>query len=110
MHSPAARQPAEYVTTPEMAERAGQAAAPLPPLAEDDLAALVRRFRAGLAPNAKVRFDPDGWVRALNAHNESSGVRPENGRESEPGFSIVNVNNRPAWDEMYFFIEVDAAG
>ena len=130
--SPLAHQPAAYATTPEVAERAGRAAAAMPPLAEDDLGGLVKRFKEHLAPDEAAQFDPDGWVRSVNAHNESSGLRPEGGREcgararscglfvvepapynrtigprfrrSEPGFSVVNVHNRPAWDEMYFFL------
>ena len=108
--TPAVRPAAAYITAPEVAARAGQAAAAKPPLQEDDLDGLVARFEADLRPHPQAAFDPIAWVRHIDSLNESSGVRPQSGRESEPGYSIVNVNNRPAWDEMYFFLDPTTLG
>ena len=45
-------------------------------------------------------------MRKYNAHLESSGLRPEGGREDEPGVSVVTVENRPPWGpDVFFFID-----
>lgn len=67
----------------------------------------MERFRSMFKtlPSQVKRFDPDAFVREVNAHIETSGLRPEGGREKEPGYAVVNVLNRPAYDKYRFVID-----
>ena len=95
---------ATFRTTPQAAD-AADAAARLAPTST--LWDLVERFKTMFKklPRQVKTFDPDGFVRDINAHIETAGLRPEGGREQEPGVAIVNVISRPAYDKTRFAVD-----
>ena len=69
----------------------------MPPLKEDQYSGLGRRlgevFTNIHLGDSDRTFDPAGFVAAVNAHLETTGLRPESGREYEPGVNVVQFNN-----------------
>ena len=103
---------ARYETPPEVAAATATAVAAankMPPLKEDQYSGLGRRlgevFTNIHLGDSDRTFDPAGFVAAVNAHLETTGLRPESGREYEPGVNVVQVNNCPPWERMAFVVD-----
>ena len=104
--SPSDVQSVMFETATGTAAAAGRASASKQPFGKGELRELVARADEDWAPDPRKTFDPDAHVRKYNAHLESSGLRPEGGREDEPGVSVVTVENRPPWGpDVFFFID-----
>ena len=85
---------AVYATTPQAATEAERAAGALPPLGVKALEHLVVRFEEKWPHEERKAFDPADFVRSVNAHLESTRLRPASGVEKEPNTSTVVVHNQ----------------
>ena len=98
---------AAFANSPEVRRVAGRLSERVPPLQVGELNRLVERAAQVWSfpdVNQTRAFDPDGFCRSIDSHNESLGIRPVSGSLEPTCSQLISAPApRPAWDKIYFF-------